>query len=113
MWPMSVAPYTVELIPLNVTDEEVMAAVNKIYDELKEAGVDVLMDDRDQRPGFKFKDADLIGLPVRVVVGGKGLKEGNAEVKLRTDSEATMVPIGDAVAHVKNLINTNMPSARS
>ena len=75
VWPMSVAPYTVELIPLNVTDEEVMAAVNKIYDELKEAGVDVLMDDRDQRPGFKFKDADLIGLPVRVVVGGKGLKK--------------------------------------
>jgi len=103
-WPMHVAPYTVELIPLNVKDDDVMTAVNKIYNDLTAAGVDVLMDDRDQRPGFKFKDADLIGLPVRVVIGGKGLKEGNAEIKLRTDTDATMVPIGEAVAHVQKLI---------
>lgn len=109
VWPMSVAPYTVELIPLNVTDDEVMAAANKIYNELSEAGVDVLMDDRDQRPGFKFKDADLIGLPIRVVIGGKGLKEGNAEIKLRTDATATHVPIGNAVAHVQSLIASGMP----
>ena len=101
---MSVAPYTVELIPLNVTDNDVMAAANKMYSELTEAGVDVLMDDREQRPGFKFKDADLIGLPIRVVIGGKGLKEGNAEIKLRTDAAATHVPIGNAVAHVQDLI---------
>ncbi len=104
-WPMHVAPYTVELIPLNVKDEDVMTAVNKIYDELTTAGIDVLMDDRDQRPGFKFKDADLIGLPIRVVIGGKGLKEGNAEIKLRTDADATMVPLAEAVTHVKNLIS--------
>ena len=107
IWPMSVAPYTVELIPLNVKDADVMAAAEKIYDELTSAGVDVLMDDRDQRPGFKFKDADLIGLPVRVVVGGKGLKEGNAEIKLRTDSDATKVPLESAVAHVRDLIAQN------
>ena len=104
---ISVAPYTVELIPLNVKDADVMAAAEKIYDELTSAGVDVLMDDRDQRPGFKFKDADLIGLPVRVVVGGKGLKEGNAEIKLRTDSDATKVPLESAVAHVRDLIAQN------
>ncbi len=109
VWPMSVAPYTVELIPLNVTDDEVMAVANKIYSELSEAGVDVLLDDRDQRPGFKFKDADLIGLPIRVVIGGKGLKEGNAEIKLRTDAAATHVPIGNAVAHVQSLIASGMP----
>jgi len=103
IWPMSVAPYTVELIPLNVKDADVMAAAEKIYDELTAAGVDVLMDDRDQRPGFKFKDADLIGLPVRVVVGGKGLKEGNAEIKLRTESEPRKVPLDQAVATVREL----------
>lgn len=104
IWPMSVAPYQVELIPLNPKAEDVMSAANKIYDELIEAGIDVLMDDRDQRPGFKFKDADLIGIPVRVVVGGKGLKEGKAEIKLRTDSEATKVPIEGAVEYVKDLV---------
>lgn len=104
VWPKSVAPYAVELIPLNVKDVEVMTAATKIYDELMDAGIDVLMDDRDQRPGFKFKDADLIGLPVRVVVGGKGLKDGIAEVKQRTDSEATRVPLEETVAHVRNLL---------
>lgn len=104
VWPLSVAPYTVELIPLNVKDENVMTAANSIYDELTESGIDVLMDDRDQRPGFKFKDADLIGLPIRVVVGGKGLKEGKAEIKLRTESDATKVPLDSAVAHVKELV---------
>ena len=104
IWPMNVAPYTVGLIPLNVKDDDVMATVNKIYDDLTTAGIDVLMDDRDQRPGFKFKDADLIGLPIRVVIGGKGLKAGNAEIKRRTDDKATMVPIGDSVSHVQKLI---------
>jgi prolyl-tRNA synthetase len=103
IWPKSVAPYTVELIPLNIKDEDTMTAANKIYDELSAAGIDVLMDDRDQRPGFKFKDADLIGLPIRVIIGGKGLKEGNAEIKLRTDSQATKVPIGETVSYVQNL----------
>ncbi|MEZ6123435.1 MAG: proline--tRNA ligase [Planctomycetaceae bacterium] len=104
VWPMNVAPYTVELIPLNVNDEAVMAETNRIYEELTTAGIDVLMDDRDQRPGFKFKDADLIGLPVRVVIGGKGLTDGIAEVKLRTDAEATRVPLAETVAHVTGLI---------
>ncbi len=107
IWPMHVAPYTVELIPLNVKDDDVMTAVNKIYEDLTVAGIDVLMDDRDQRPGFKFKDADLIGLPIRVVIGGKGLKEGNAEIKLRTDDKATMVPIGNTISHVQQLIADN------
>ena len=65
IWPINVAPYTVQIIPLNVSDAEVMKVTNRIYGELTEAGIDVLMDDRDQRPGFKFKDADLIGIPLR------------------------------------------------
>lgn len=105
VWPEAVAPYTVEIIPLNVTDETVMNTASKIYDQLTAAGVDVLMDDRDQRPGFKFKDADLIGLPYRMIVGGKGLKDGIVEIKRRTDQEAERVPIAEAVSHVTRLIN--------
>lgn len=104
IWPSEVAPYTVEMIPLNVTDETVMNAANDIYDQLCAARIEVLMDDRDQRPGFKFKDADLIGLPVRMVVGGKGLKDGIVEVKRRTDSEATRVPLAEAVSFVQKLV---------
>ena len=107
IWPKSVAPYTVELIPLNIKDEATMTTANKIYDELSAGGIDVLMDDRDQRPGFKFKDADLIGLPIRVIIGGKGLKEGNSEIKLRTDSQATKVPIGETCEYVRKLVSAN------
>lgn len=104
VWPMAVAPYTVELIPLNVKDEEVMTVSNRVYDELTAAGIDVLMDDRDQRPGFKFKDADLIGLPIRVVIGGRGLKEGIAEVRRRSESDAQKVPLADTVRVVQEII---------
>jgi prolyl-tRNA synthetase len=97
----------VELIPLNIKDEETMTTANKIYDELSAGGIDVLMDDRDQRPGFKFKDADLIGLPIRVIIGGKGLKEGNSEIKLRTDSHATKVPIGETCDYVRRIASAN------
>lgn len=109
VWPAAVAPYTVELIPLNVTDETVMKTADAIYDELSSAGIDVLMDDRDQRPGFKFKDADLIGLPVRMIVGGKGLKEGIVEIKQRTDSEAARIPVADAAGYVRDLVTQLIP----
>ena len=104
IWPINVAPYTVQIIPLNVSDAEVMKVTNRIYGELTAAGIDVLMDDRDQRPGFKFKDADLIGIPLRVTIGGKGLAEGIAEIKWRTESDAKKIPLADAVGFVKDLI---------
>ena len=104
IWPINVAPYTVQIIPLNVNDAEVMKITNQIYAELTNAGIDVLMDDRDQRPGFKFKDADLIGIPLRVTIGGKGLAEGIAEIKWRTESDAKKIPLADAVGFVKDLI---------
>ncbi len=104
IWPAAVAPFSVELIPLNVTDEAVMNVTSDIYDELVSVGLDVLMDDRDQRPGFKFKDADLIGLPLRMVIGSRGLKDGIVEIKRRTDSEAVRVPIADAASYVRKLV---------
>ena len=108
IWPLAVAPYSVQLIPLNVTDAEVMKVANRIYDELTAAGIDVLIDDRDQRPGFKFKDADLIGIPLRVTIGGKGLAEGITEVKWRTETEVRKVSIADTVACVKELVASRL-----
>ncbi len=104
IWPMTIAPYEVELIPLNVKDDDVMSHANRIYGELIAAGVDVLMDDREARPGFKFKDADLVGIPLRVVVGGKGLKDGIAEVKWRKGGDAERIPLADVTTHVSQLV---------
>ena len=75
IWPISIAPYEVILTTVNQEDPEVSEAADKLYDDLKRAGVDVLYDDRDLRAGVKFKDADLIGIPVRVTVGKKALAE--------------------------------------
>lgn len=105
VWPLSIAPYELLIVPLNVGDEEVMKVANQCYDELTAAGVDVLMDDRKARPGFKFKDADLIGIPLRLVIGGKGLKEGNVEMKWRTGDGPELVPVENAVSGVLERLN--------
>jgi len=97
IWPLSIAPYQVLVIPLNVSDEDVMRVAESYYEALKSAGIDVLLDDRKARPGFKFKDADLIGIPLRVVIGGKGLKQGQVEIKWRTAEAAEHIPIDQGV----------------
>lgn len=105
VWPLAIAPYELLIVPLNIADEEVMNVANQCYDDLKAAGVDVLMDDRKARPGFKFKDADLIGIPLRLVIGGKGLKEGNVEMKWRTGDGPELVPVESAVSGVLERLN--------
>ena len=97
IWPLAIAPYEVIVSALDVTDPNTLAAAETLYAELKSARVDVILDDRDQRPGVKFKDADLIGIPLRVNVGGKGLKEGVVELKWRTEKDAEKVPVADAL----------------
>ncbi len=104
IWPLAIAPYEVLIIPLNVTDPETMVVAEKYYAELQAAGIDVLMDDRDARAGFKFKDADLIGIPLRVVIGGKGLKEGQVELRWRWDQTASKAPVDSAIATVKQML---------
>lgn len=99
IWPVPLAPFEV-LITTVGKDEPVHTAATELYDRLLGAGVDVLLDDRDERPGVKFKDADLIGFPVRVTVGAKSLAEGNVEVSLRRDREKQLLPIGDAMQAV-------------
>ena len=96
--PATIAPFEVEVIRLNNDSEAVVAEAARIYGGLTAAGADVLLDDRPARPGVKFKDADLIGIPLRVVVGERGLAEGNVEIKRRTDEKPTLVPAAEAVA---------------
>lgn len=104
IWPMSLAPYEVILDPLNVREDEVMQAANRLYDELTAAGIEVLLDDRDQRPGVKFKDADLIGIPLRVVIGGRSLSGGELEIKWRWKADAETVPLEGAAMAIAALI---------
>ncbi len=87
IWPMSITPFEVLICALDIRDEQVMGTARQIHDALVEKGIDVLLDDRDQRPGFKFKDADLIGIPLRVTVGKKALAEGNVELKVRGSAD--------------------------
>jgi prolyl-tRNA synthetase len=105
-WPMSVAPYHVHLVTL-ARDGAVVDAAASLYEALEAAGVEVLWDDRDERPGVKFKDADLIGIPIRVTVGSKGLASGAVELKLRTEADpkkAALVPLADAKAVIVDAV---------
>jgi len=96
IWPMALAPYEVLLAPVKVPDEPSMKAAQQLHDALMAAGIDVLLDDRDCRAGVKFKDADLIGVPLRVVIGERGLKEGKLEVKWRWAKEAEKIDLAGA-----------------
>jgi prolyl-tRNA synthetase len=98
-WPMSIAPFQVSLLPLQA-DPAITEATEQIYAALGAAGVDVLMDDRDERPGVKFKDADLIGMPLRVAVGKKTLAEGRVELKRRGSKDVELVPLAEIVERV-------------
>ena len=104
IWPVSVAPYHAIISLVNIKDEEQVAAAERIYEELQRAGVEVLLDDRNERPGVKFKDADLLGIPVRITVG-KRAPEGVVEYKLRRESEKSEKTIEEAIADCIALVN--------
>ena len=104
VWPRPLAPFEVELIALNPDVPAVREAAERLYADLEAAGCEVFYDDRDERPGVKFNDADLIGFPVRVVVGKKGVEQGQAELSLRRDRVKTPVALADAVAKVRELL---------
>ncbi len=103
-WPVSVAPLEVAVIPLNVGEDVVYPVAEQIWSELAAAGVEVILDDRDERAGVKFNDADLIGWPYQVVVGKKGVAAGVVEVKTRATGERVEVPIAEAVATVAEMV---------
>ena len=99
-WPMSLAPYEVIVLPVAMNEPELVAVAEKIHDELEAKGVEVLLDDRDLRPGVKFKDADLIGIPLRVTVGERGLSQGKVELKRRWQVETSLVPLEAAIMDI-------------
>ena len=106
IWPISVAPFEVLVTSVNQDDEQVARIAENIYTQLLEKGVDVLLDDRVLRAGVKFKDADLIGVPIRVTVGKRGVAEGNVELKLRSESQSTKVGIEEVVEKTIELVNS-------
>lgn len=105
VWPMSVAPFHVVVVPIKY-EGAMREAADRIYAELAAAGIEVLLDDREERPGVKFKDMDLIGVPVRVVVGEKNLP--NVEVKLRREKDAALVPAVEAAARVADIVRSEL-----
>lgn len=103
IWPISVAPYKVIIIPVVTKNEEQMAAANALYEKLQKLGIDVLIDDREERAGVKFKDADLIGIPIRVTVGKK-ISEGMVEFKLRSKTDIELVPVDSVIDKISDII---------
>ncbi len=104
IFPLPIAPFHCSVVAINTKDSGVMAASEEIYLKLEKFGIDVLFDDRDERPGVKFKDNDLIGIPIRVVVGSKGLAEGKVEIKIRSTGEVLLLPIEEGIEKVHVLV---------
>jgi prolyl-tRNA synthetase len=106
VFPPAIAPFSVVVVPVNTRDGEQLAIAEKIYAGLLDRGIEVLLDDRDERPGIKFKDTDLIGIPLRVTVGTKAVKEQRVDIKLRRGGEVELAAIEDAVNSVENRLKT-------
>src|SRR5574340_875530 len=100
IWPKSISPFDVEILPLNMKDPATTEAAEKLYRELSAKGLDILMDDRDERAGVKFKDADLIGIPFQIIVSEKNLREGLVEIKDRRTKETKKVKVEEAAGLV-------------
>ena len=110
IWSMPLAPYQVLLLPINYKEAAIQEATDPLYSALIDMGVEVLLDDRDERPGVKFKDADLIGIPLRVTLGAKGLQKGCVEVRRRADGVTTDVPLAEAAARIQAMVAEGMKS---
>jgi prolyl-tRNA synthetase len=108
MWPMPLAPYQVIITPVNINDENIKKISEDLYNVLSEKGIEVVLDDRDERAGVKFKDADLIGIPIRVTIGQKTLIERKIEIKLRKSGEVKILTVDDVEDFIINYINEGM-----
>jgi len=104
IWPFSIAPYPVAILPLSANDQRTRDITASLVEELEKRNVEVIVDDRDERPGVKFKDADLVGFPLRVVLGERALAAGNVELKGRSSADAVQVPIADAVSRILEIL---------
>jgi len=106
IWPVAIAPYEVVIVPANNKSEEVMAAARKLYEDMEDGRDEVVLDDRNERAGIKFKDADLIGYPVRVTIGKKWQQSGCVEIKIRRSGEVVEVPLEEAKDKVLEILKT-------
>jgi prolyl-tRNA synthetase len=105
IWPAAVAPYQVGLLLLDPDNPDVVAKAEALAADLEARGIDVFMDDRAERPGVKFKDADLIGFPVRVVAGTKGFEKGGFEIRRRTEKDSAIIAPEAAVEAIAKLLS--------
>lgn len=103
IWPKSIAPFDIEIIPLSMDNDQHVKTAEMLYASLSEAGFEVLIDDRSERPGVKFNDADLIGIPIRITIGDKSLKENSVEVKARAEKDFELVALDKVVESVRAL----------
>ena len=106
VWPVEVAPFQVVVTVMSIKDDRLVAEGERLYSELRSRGLDVLLDDRDARAGVKFADAELIGIPFRITVGARGLDNGELELTPRASGETEMVPVGDVVERVIELVRS-------
>ena len=108
IFPMPIAPFQVLILPVNNKDPQVMSVAEDLYRSLAEHGAEVLVDDRDERPGVKFKDADMIGIPLRITVGEKNVGKGKVEIKVRSSGEDILVDITEAASRCMTMIKTGL-----
>lgn len=105
IWPLPIAPAHVSIVPINLSDERIRSTAERIHDELEARGIEVLLDDREERPGVKFKDADLLGLPFRITIGGKGIERGVVELRPRATADVVEVPVTEITDKVAALVH--------
>lgn len=106
IWPVPIAPYHAVVVPVSAKDEAQMKLANEIYEQLNKNGIETVLDDRNERPGVKFKDADLIGYPLKITVGPKTINENMLEVKTRRTGEITFISINSFVVDIKNILQS-------
>jgi prolyl-tRNA synthetase len=108
IWPLALAPFQVQIVPVSWTDPRMRQTAEDLYAKLQGAGIEVLLDDREERPGIKFKDADLIGVPLRLTIGAKSLDRDCVECKRRGERAAQDLPLADAVERIAALVRSEL-----
>ncbi|MDE2180162.1 MAG: proline--tRNA ligase, partial [candidate division NC10 bacterium] len=105
VWPAALAPFQLHLLPVNMRDQKTTELAETLYVQLQQEGIETLYDDRDERAGVKFKDADLLGLPLRMTVGTRAVREGMVDLKIRKTGEELQAPLSEAVSRAKSLLS--------
>jgi prolyl-tRNA synthetase len=113
VWPVPIAPFEVTLLSLQPSDPSVAALCDRLYEQLIALGIEVLYDDRDERPGVKFKDADLVGIPYRLAIGKKGVAEGVVEIKARVGAEVAKIKVDEAVTYLRSRVERERAGSAS